>query len=157
MRFRRFRTFILIVAFIGAALFAAAGYFFHWVPSHSAGQLVAFTTDGCSDFPDGTVGQRYLWLHCCIAHDKAYWAGGTYKQRLAADRGLEACVTRTGEPRIARLMLAGVRVGGAPWWPTRFRWGYGWPYSHGYRALTPAEKQEATKLLATYDKYHEFQ
>ncbi|HKB59106.1 MAG TPA: hypothetical protein VKC56_03585 [Gallionellaceae bacterium] len=153
----RLRTFALLAAIPCVGLLAAAGYYFQWVPAHSAGQLTAFSTDGCSDFPDGTVGQRYLWLHCCIAHDKAYWAGGTYEERLAADHALETCVGKVGQPAIARLMLAGVRAGGAPWWPTRFRWGYGWPYSHAYRALTPAERQDAAQLLAAYDKYHEVQ
>ena len=33
-------------------------------------------------------------------------------------------------------------------WPTRFRWGYGWPYFRGYKTLTAAEEQRAEELLA---------
>ena len=104
--------------------------------------LKAFSTDGCSAFPDGTSDQEQLWLSCCIRHDFAYWQGGSREQREQADVELEACVTGVGEPAIASLMLAGVRVGGTPHLPTRFRWGYGWPYLRGYKALTEGERQE---------------
>jgi len=44
-------------------------------------------------------------------------------------------------------MLAGVRVGGSPYYPTPYRWGYGWPYARGYKALSDEEKaQVRTKL-----------
>lgn len=111
-----------------------------------AEQLQPFTTDGCSDFPDGTPAHKDLWLKCCIAHDRKYWIGGTYSERLSADMELRTCVQSVGEPAIANLMLAGVRVGGSPYWPTRFRWGYGWPYTHGYRALTPEEREQVRKM-----------
>lgn len=140
-------------AFLCAAAVAAGGYFFAWAPQHGAGHLAPFSTDGCSDFPNGTPHEKNLWLNCCIAHDKQYWAGGTEEERAWADHHLEACVAATGEPAIARLMHAGVRVGGSPWWPTPFRWGYGWPYSHGYRALSAQERDEARYLLAQYDKF----
>ena len=52
--------------------------------SHS-GELRPFTSDGCSVFPDGTISQSRKWLKCCVEHDKAYWLGGTYAERLAAD------------------------------------------------------------------------
>ncbi len=101
--------------------------------------LKPFTSDGCSMFPDGTLSQQQLWLECCTEHDKAYWAGGTYQQRKQADIALKQCVTAVGEPQIAQLMLAGVRVGGSPYWPTQFRWGYGWPFGRGYQALSSLE------------------
>lgn len=101
-----------------------------------------FESDGCSAFPDGTAHQNDLWLSCCVAHDYAYWKGGTYQERVAADKELASCVAAVGEPAIARLMLAGVRVGGTPYLPTRFRWGYGWPFPRGYKALTPQELTE---------------
>ena len=107
--------------------------------SSLAGEIRPFETDGCSSFPNGTFEQNELWLSCCVAHDYTYWKGGTYQERVAADKGLEACVSAVGEPSIARLMLAGVRVGGTPYLPTRFRWGYGWPYPRGYKALTEEE------------------
>ena len=115
-------------------------------------ELVPFTSDGCSSFPDGTFSQKKLWLSCCVAHDKAYWMGGTFEQRKQADEELQSCVHKVGEETIARLMLAGVRVGGSPYWPTSFRWGYGWSYGRGYQALTEEERQVAEKMLAEYEE-----
>jgi hypothetical protein len=107
-----------------------------------AENIKPFTSDGCSSFPDGTFGHKELWLSCCTAHDYAYWQGGTYEQRLVADKQLRQCVAKVGKPKIAKLMLAGVRVGGSPYFPTSFRWGYGWSYSRWYKALTVAEKNQ---------------
>lgn len=103
--------------------------------------IVPFTSDGCSSFPNGTFSQQELWLTCCEAHDYTYWKGGTYQDRLSADKALEICVAATGKTKIALLMLTGVRVGGTPYLPTKFRWGYGWPYLRGYKALTDEEAE----------------
>ena len=111
-------------------------------------EISPFTSDGCSAFPDGTPSQRTLWLDCCHEHDFAYWKGGTRQQRAEADRTLRACVKAFGEPEIAALMLAGVRVGGTPYLPTRFRWGYGWPYFRGYKPLSAEELRQIEELLA---------
>ncbi len=107
-----------------------------------AGDLKPFTSDGCSAFPDGTFKQNKLWLDCCIQHDVAYWKGGSRDERKQADLKLKQCVAKVGQPEIAKLMLAGVRVGGTPYLPTSFRWGYGWPYFRGYKKLTAAEIEE---------------
>lgn len=112
----------------------------------AAEPLTAFTTDGCSHFPNGTQSQPELWLDCCIAHDAAYWAGGSRAQRKLADKQLRQCLAQKQEAAIGRLMYLGVRVGGAPYWPSSFRWGYGWPYGRGYQALSDAEKQQVRKL-----------
>lgn len=108
-----------------------------------------FTSDGCSIFPDGTFKQKELWLSCCIANDYAYWQGGTYVERLAADKELKQCVSKVGEPTIAKLMLTGVRVGGTPYLPTSFRWGYGWPYPRWYKALTAKELEHIRSITTT--------
>jgi len=105
-----------------------------------------FTSDGCSSFPDGTLQQRDLWLQCCTAHDVAYWKGGTYNERRVADEELRMCVKEVGEPEVALLMLAGVRVGGSPIWPTSFRWGYGWSYPKWYGELTEQELKQIEAL-----------
>lgn len=107
-----------------------------------AENIKPFTSDGCSAFPDGTFSQNKLWLSCCTIHDYAYWQGGTYEQRLSADNALNQCVAKVGEPNIATLMLAGVRVGGTPYFPTQFRWGYGWSYPRFYQPLTETEKNQ---------------
>jgi hypothetical protein len=116
-------------------------------PTVKSDSLKPFTTDGCSMFPDGTYHQQSLWLNCCIQHDLAYWKGGTEQQRLAADQSLEQCVSQVGEPEIAKLMLAGVRVGGSPYFPTSYRWGYGWSYQRGYKPLSDEEKQQVAAEL----------
>ena len=112
----------------------------------SAGDLNPFQSDGCSSFPDGTLKQNQLWLSCCTEHDKTYWKGGTYQQRIDADEALRACVEKQGEPEIAELMLTGVRIGGTPYLPTTFRWAYGWPYLRGYKALTDDEMMEVESM-----------
>jgi len=111
-----------------------------------ADEIKPFTSDGCSAFPDGTLEQQDLWLQCCVEHDRAYWQGGTYQQRIDADQRLHICVADVGKPLIAELMLAGVRVGGSPYLPAKFRWGYGWPYLRGYKALTEEEKDQISTL-----------
>lgn len=105
-------------------------------------EIQPFKSDGCSAFPDGTWKKHDLWLSCCIAHDRAYWQGGTYGERLIADEALKQCVASLGEPEIAQLMLVGVRAGGSPYLPTSFRWGYGWPFPRGYRALSDEELKQ---------------
>ncbi len=123
----------------------------------AAQELKPFSSDGCSLFPDGTLSQNRLWLNCCITHDRTYWIGGTEAERLKADQELEACVESIGEPEIAKVMLAGVRVGGSPYLPTSFRWGYGWSESRGYKALDAhekalvlAEQARVAKILAQH-------
>lgn len=113
--------------------------------SHSA-DLNPFISDGCSSFPNGTFEQNELWLSCCERHDLDYWKGGTYQQRLDSDRALRVCVAKVGEPEIALLMLAGVRVGGTPFLPTSFRWGYGWGYPRFYGPLSDDELQQVREL-----------
>lgn len=114
------------------------------------GGLKPFTTDGCSHFPDGTLEHKDLWLRCCLQHDITYWQGGTYKERLVADLALRECVREAGEPVIAQIMLGGVRVGGSPYWPTQFRWGYGWPYLRSYKKLTSEDQRLVTEKLQQY-------
>ncbi len=112
-----------------------------------ANELKPFTTDGCSYFPDGTPEQQSLWVNCCIRHDLAYWKGGSYQERVEADHALAQCVARVGQPRVAKIMLAGVRVGGSPYFPTRYRWGYGWPYPRGYQPLNNGERLDVQDRL----------
>lgn len=106
-----------------------------------------FTTDGCSRFFDGTPAEPELWKHCCTEHDFHYWRGGTFGERREADRELQQCVEEIQDPVLARLMRGGVRVGGSPYWPTSYRWGYGWPYGRGYSPLSEEEQALADRLL----------
>ena len=77
---------------------------------------------------------------------------GTYQQRLDSDTALNACVATVGQPEVAALMMAGVRVGGSPYLPTKFRWGYGWSYPRLYRPLSEAELKQVEKLKPELDK-----
>ena len=112
-----------------------------------ADQLKPFKSDGCSAFPDGSLQQKQLWLSCCTLHDFAYWKGGTYDERLSADQALKKCVEKIGKPKVAALMLAGVRVGGTPYLPTTFRWGYGWTYPRLYDPLSEEEVQQVINMI----------
>lgn len=123
-----------------------------YVGAAQADKLSLFTSDGCSAFPDGSLEQQTLWLNCCVHHDLAYWKGGTYEQREAADKDLEACVANVGESEIGSLMYAGVRMGGSPYFPTPYRWGYGWPYPRGYQELSSEEVKQARKQLRIFIK-----
>ena len=114
-----------------------------------AAELAPFTTDGCSMFPDGSGKDKELWLSCCEDHDLSYWRGGSEVQRRVADESLEQCVTAKGFPKLAALMFVGVLVGGSPFLPTPFRWGYGWPYLRGYKALSNKEEAEVARKLVT--------
>lgn len=115
-----------------------------------AQDLKPFTTDGCSVFPDGNIKHHSLWVNCCIRHDLAYWKGGTYDERNLADQTLKLCVANVGQSKIAAIMMAGVRVGGTPYLPTSYRWGYGWPFFRGYKSLTDDEKIEVKNKLELF-------
>ena len=78
-----------------------------------------YVSDKCSWFPDGNYGD------CCVEHDKAYFFGGTKKERRAADDKLYECVKGKGRGFTAKMMWVGVRIGGVAFLPTSFRWGFG--------------------------------
>ena len=114
-------------------------------------KLSDFTSDGCSLFVDGTFEDPELWKECCLKHDIAYWQGGTEEEREAADIAFRECVKKkTGNAELAEVMYQAVRQGGEPYYPTWYRWGYGWPIGRGYRALTVAEKDLVKIKLAEY-------
>ena len=115
-------------------------------------KLSDFTSDGCSLFIDGTFEDPDLWKECCLKHDIAYWQGGTEEEREAADIAFRECVQKkTGNAELAELMYQAVRTGGEPYYPTWYRWGYGWSIGRGYKSLSKSEMlQVETKL----EKYH---
>lgn len=114
-------------------------------------ELSDFTSDGCSLFVDGTFEKPDLWKECCLKHDIAYWQGGTQEERLKADLAFKSCVeNKTGDSTLAELMYDAVRVGGEPYFPTWYRWGYGWPIGRGYQKLS---QQEQVLVQAKLEKY----
>lgn len=114
--------------------------------------LQPFTTDGCSLFPDRSLVSTSDWCGCCLAHDLAYWRGGTAEERLQADQDLKSCVlAASGNAELADLMFLGVRTGGGPYFLTPYRWGYGWPFGRLYGPISPTEEAQAAALRARYD------
>jgi hypothetical protein len=116
-----------------------------------AGDLKAFVTDGCSVFPEGTSEDQRLWLNCCTDRHYAYWQGGTYKARLAADLVFRQCVATVREKDMTLLMLSGARVGGSTFFPTAFRWAHEWPYPKFYAPLN----QDQLKQIERHKKADE--
>jgi hypothetical protein len=120
-----------------------------------AADVKDFTSDGCSLFPDGTIGDRGKWCECCLQHDLAYWRGGTEDERKRADEALRACVlARTGDKALSETMYLGVRTGGHPVFPTWYRWGYGWKYGRGYKPLTEQELRQVREKHDDYARKH---
>lgn len=121
-------------------------------PAGAAAQpLKPFASDGCSLFPDRSPDGKVDWCACCLAHDLAYWRGGTADERDQADQRFRACVQeKTGNAALATSMYMGVRLGGGSHFPTWYRWGYGWDYGRGYQALTPEEAALAERLEREY-------
>ncbi|HEU5182168.1 MAG TPA: hypothetical protein VFW45_15395 [Candidatus Polarisedimenticolia bacterium] len=110
-----------------------------------------FSTDACSMFPDRSPLGKADWCRCCLAHDLAYWRGGTADERLKADLGLKRCVlSATGSGKLADLIFAGVRTGGGPYFFTPYRWGYGWSFGRMYKPLSAAEEAQASSQREDY-------
>ena len=78
---------------------------------------IAAVFDGrLQSFPDRSYISNTDWCSCCLAHDLAYWRGGTEQDRLNADIALKNCVQQsTKNPVLANLMFEGVRLGGGPY------------------------------------------
>jgi len=113
------------------------------LPRHPGEPVYEYATDGCSMAPDLNV------RACCEQHDRAYWQGGCRADRLRADQALRACIAEHGHPGLARLYFGLVRVGGAPIWPTSWRWGFGWPYGMGYTEERSCEQAASSPSQAS--------
>jgi hypothetical protein len=72
------------------------------------------------------------WYEACYWHDWDYWVGGCKDARYLSDIKLAYRVKATGHPLWARLMYIAVRIGGSPWLPFSWRWGFRYPYGRGY-------------------------
>lgn len=114
--------------------------------------LKPFTTDYCSEWPDGKAANPRQWADCCFTHDLNYWIGGSEAQRKNADQELKSCVKITGETLGSFLMYIGVRIGGHPG-NASYAWGYGWTQDRKYSLLSEDEKERAKDLLKSNDHY----
>lgn len=152
-RLPNLRSPLLLLCFAALAACTAGCSTPRSTATRSEAPLNPFTTDGCSLFPDGTYSNKTLWLDCCIEHDKAYWRGGTEEERKRADAELQECILReTGDAALAQLVYDGVRIGGSPFYPTWYRWGYGWRYGRTYAPLTHAERRLVAQRMREYDR-----
>ncbi len=113
--------------------------------------LKPFVSDGCSLYPEGPLGRSDVWRTPCVTHDRSYWQGGTWRERLEADWRFCREVAACSHPVDGLAMFLGVRFGGTPYLPTRWRWGYGWDYPRGYRALTEGEEEMVAANLAAQE------
>lgn len=105
--------------------------------------LSEFQSDFCTCFPEGTFQEPELWAEHCRRHDYSYWKGGTRAERKEADLALREDIREEGKPVVAGIVYAGVRIGGTPWLPTSWRWGFGWEqYPRKYRELTDEEMSQ---------------
>jgi hypothetical protein len=137
-KFMRLRGLLLLCLFVSA--------------SGQANELKPFATDGCSLWIDGTPEQPNLWRHCCVAHDLAYWQGGSEATRKQADDDIQACVTEAQGKGMGNYIYTNVRWGGSPYWMNYYRWGYGWDYfdgmwPRGYKVPTPDEQKQIDQAM----------
>lgn len=129
--------------------------------------FIAADSDGCTILSKPyswiTFGRPLRQVQCCIDHDEAYWYGGSYAQRKAADVKLRECVKSVGErgfdrvvyTAVAWIMYYAVRVGGSPKLPTPWRWRSNVPFRpkdilSGYKfegVDVIEEKQKDVELL----------
>ena len=86
-----------------------------------------YPDDGCTCFPESRFDD------CCRAHDRIYYQGGTKEDRLKADHELRQCIRNKGYSIMDDVLYFSVRIGGVPWVPTPWRWGFGYPYKEGHR------------------------
>jgi hypothetical protein len=112
--------------------------------SARASELRSFSTDYCTNYPEGTTAQPDLWKHCCLIHDLNFWAGGEKKDRRSADLSLRSCIEATGAFSTAQIMYWAVRAGSLS--PIKYpdkRWGNGWP---GRKVHLPLTRQEIERI-----------
>ncbi len=98
-------------------------------------------SDGCSGGMSSAYAKLPRWVHerfgetlpwrdCCVAHDQAYYYGGSREDKLQADEILKRCVETRLQDEHAGLLLGlamqmAVTIGGQPYFITAYRWGYG--------------------------------
>lgn len=101
----------------------------------------AFTTDGCSAWPESRV------QSCCLEHDVAYWCGVGSRREI--DQIFRRCVIKHSSKAYANVAYAGVRFGGGRFMPFPWRFGYGhrWPFkkapTNGYLFDVVAESESS--------------
>ncbi len=144
-----------------------------------AAEITSFSTDQCSMFAEedfvipkkenlswyqqnnNSKAVKVDWSQCCVAHDLAYWMGGSENQKALADNELSVCIRSsyrqqagidsvyTGHILWAVQQFGGPLVFGSPS-TYSFRWGYGWPIGTPFRSLNTEERQQVVSELQKY-------
>lgn len=90
-----------------------------------------FKSDGCSFV--GPIyklfGKEAPGTEFCVAHDIEFWMGGTFQQFVLSNLRLATQLAKAGYPILGLVRLVGVFIGGWPFLPFPWRWGFG----HNYR------------------------
>ncbi len=132
----------LLLSMVFALLLLSSGMTF------AQDEINEFFFDGCSSIaPEGTWENPNLWCECCLAHDIAYWKGGTWKDRRNADKNLGKCVAQKTDKALGFIFYMGVRMGGSPYINTPYRWGYGWDFGRGYTKMKGYQKIVADEKI----------
>jgi hypothetical protein len=113
-------------------------------------ELKPFTSDYCSEWPDGRILDPKRWADCCFTHDLNYWIGGTESDRKQSDVELKSCVKNFSDSLNSFLMYTGVRLGGDPG-EASYAWGYGWTKDRKYFERTSSDISKARELLQASD------
>lgn len=71
-------------------------------------------------------------LELCRIHDDAYFYGGSAYRKFMADMNLAVGIAKRGYIRRAVLFFIGVSIGGTPYIPFSWRWGFHYDYGRGY-------------------------
>lgn len=93
--------------------------------------MTPFKSDGCSFIGPiyRAFGKVPPGTEFCVEHDREYWAGGTFAEFVASNLRLALRLAEAGYPLLALIRLIGVTLGGWPFLPMPWRWGFG----HRYR------------------------
>jgi hypothetical protein len=111
-----------------------------------------FASDGCSviqpvyEFFGATPPAAAF----CRLHDVDYWAGGPLRDYVRANREVRQRTSAAGYPVLAWIRWLGVTLGGWPFLPTPWRWGFGWHFGRWrlFRALEQADRTRRDAEMA---------
>jgi len=98
---------------------------------------VPFSSNGCSGFREAK------FFSCCFVHDLAFWAGGTWADRRAADLSLRRCIKDISHNFvIADVAYSLTRLGIVPGTFMNDGWGRAWRGQKRtrFQALTPDQR-----------------
>lgn len=110
-----------ILALVVAAPIAAANL----PPPHEDG-----CSGGISWVYRNVFGIVPKYEHCCNKHDDPYGRGGTPTEKVKADVEFFWCVKdEGGNAIVASMYFVGVTIGGQPFFPFGWRWGYKLDYA----------------------------